>query len=299
MNQYLPEGMALHKNGFSPEALRKARAEGSILQAVAVVCTEAHDLLVDLGCCLGRIPREEAAVGITEGTVREIAILSRVGKPVSFRVLEAPPGGPVLLSRRLAQEEARQHLFLTAAPGDIIPAVVTSLAPFGAFCDVGCGLPALMGIEQISVSRIRHSRDRFREDQHIFAVLQGLDRETGRIQLSHRELLGTWAENAALFQAGQTVTGVVRSIREYGAFVELTPNLSGLAEPNPDLREGDTISVYIKSILPERLKIKLVALRKLDPETLPPRPLRYFRTEGHLDHWRYGNEGFAKTMSEF
>ena len=299
MNQYLPEGMDLHKSGFSPETLRKARAEGSILQAVAVVCTESHDLLVDLGCCLGRIPREEAAIGIAEGTVREIAILSRVGKPVSFRVLDVPSGGPVLLSRRLAQEEARQQLFQTTVPGDIIPAVVTSLAPFGAFCDVGCGLPALLGIEQISVSRIRHSQDRFREDQQIFAVLQSLDRETGRIQLSHRELLGTWEENAALFQPGQTVTGVVRSIREYGAFVELAPNLSGLAEPNPDLREGDTISVYIKSILPERLKIKLVALRKLDPETLPNRPFRYFRTEGHIDRWRYGNEGFAKTVSEF
>ena len=299
MSHYLPEGMDLHKNGFSLEALRKARAEGSILQAVAVVCTENHDLLVDLGCCLGRIPREEAAIGITEGNVREIAILSRVGKPVSFRVLELPSGGQALLSRRLAQEEARAHLFQEHIPGDIIPAVVTSLAGFGAFCDIGCGLSALMGIEQISVSRIGHSKDRFREDQQIFAVIQNLDRETGRIQLSHRELLGTWEENAAQFQTGQTVTGVVRSVQEYGAFVELTPNLSGLAEPNFDLKVGDTVSVYIKSILPERLKIKLVALRKLDPASLPERPLRYFRTEGHIDFWRYGHEGFAKTVTAF
>lgn len=299
MSHYLPEGMDLHKNGYSPEALRKARAEGTILQAVAVVCTESHDLLVDLGCCMGRIPRSEAAMGIAEGRVREIAILSRVGKPVSFRVMELPTGGPALLSRRLAQEEARRHLFQTKVPGDIIPAVVTNPTGFGAFCDVGCGLPALLGIEQISVSRIDHSRDRFREDQQIFTVIQNLQQDTGRIQLSHRELLGTWAENAALFQAGQTVTGVVRSIKEYGAFVELTPNLSGLAEPNFDLRVGDTVSVYIKSILPERLKIKLVALRKLDPQTLPEKPLRYFKTTGHIDHWRYGNDGFAKTVSQF
>ena len=194
MKQYLPEGMNLNKVGYTMETLRKARGEGSILQAVALVCTESHDLLVDLGCCMGRIPREEVAIGIAEGQVREIAILSRVGKPVSFRVLEVPANGPVLLSRRLAQEEARRHLFRTRMPGDIIPAVVTSLASFGAFCDVGCGLTALMGIEQISVSRIHHSRDRFREDQQIFAVIQSLDREQGRIQLSHRELLGTWAD---------------------------------------------------------------------------------------------------------
>lgn len=299
MKHYLPEGMAPVRGGFSMETLRRARAEGAILQAPVVVCTEEHDLLVDLGCCLGRIPRAETALGVAEGQVREIAILSRVGKPVSFRVVELPEDAPALLSRRLAQEETRRHLFETATPGDILPAVVTSLASFGAFCDIGCGLPALMGIEQISVSRISHSRDRFREDQPIFAVLRFMEPETGRIFLSHRELLGTWEENAAQFRPGQTVTGVVRSVREYGAFVELTPNLSGLAEPNFDLHPGDTVSVYIKSILPQRLKIKLVALRKLNPDALPPRPLQYFQTEGHMDFWRYGSEGFAKTTTEF
>lgn len=299
MTNYLPEGMGMRRGGFTAELLRKARAEGAILQAPVISCTEEHDLLVDLGSCVGRIPREETALGIAEGSTREIAILSRVGKPVSFRVLELPHGEPPLLSRRLAQAEAAEAFFENRRPGDIIPAVVTGLAGFGAFCDVGCGLPALMGIEQISVSRITHSRDRFREDQTIFAVIREMDPETRRISLSHRELLGTWAENAAAFRQGQTVTGIVRSIRDYGAFVELTPNLSGLAEPNFDLRPGDAVSVYIKAILPQRLKIKLVALRKLDPETLPRQQLRYYRTAGHMDRWCYGTEGMAKTITEF
>lgn len=299
MNYYLPEGMDLHRTGFTMEDLRKARSEGTILQAIAVVCTENHDLLVDLGCCIGRIPKDETAIGVREGSVRDIAILSKVGKPVSFRVIQVPASGQPLLSRRLAQEEAKGHILETKRPGDIIPAVVTSLASFGAFCDIGCGLPALMGIESISVSRISHSRDRFREDQQIFAVIYSIDRETGRIQLSQRELLGTWEENAACFQAGQTVTGIVRSVKDYGAFIELTPNLSGLAEPNFDLRVGDVVSVYIKSILPERLKIKLIALRKLDPETQPEKPLHYFRTAGHLDRWQYGSEKTAKTITVF
>ncbi len=299
MNHYLPEGMGLRQGGYTPELLRKAKTEGTVLQAIVLLCDSNHDLLVDLGCCTGRIPREEAAIGIADGSTREIAILSRVGKAVSFRITELPPGGMPLLSRRLAQEEARDHLFLYGRPGDIVPATVISLAPFGAFCDVGCGVPALLGIEHISVSRISHSADRFREDQPIYAVIRELDRETMRINLTHRELLGTWEENAAQFEEGQTVTGIVRSIREYGAFVELTPNLSGLAEPNFNLRPGDGVSVYIKSILPQKLKIKLVALRKLEPESLPQRPLRYFRTEGHLDRWTYGTEDCIKTVTEF
>lgn len=299
MNVYLPEGMAARCGGFLKETLHKAMQDGTILQAVCSVCTQEHDLLVDLGCCAGRIPREETALGVREGRVREIAILARVGKPVCFRITDILPDGQVLLSRRLAQQEALDHLFTYRRPGDILPATVTSLAPFGAFCDVGCGLPALMGIASISVSRISHSRDRFREDQQIFAVIRDMDPQTGRIQLSHRELLGTWEENAALFCPGQTVTGTVRSIQDYGAFIELTPNLSGLAEPNEELEVGDAVSVYIKSIIPERMKIKLVALRKLDRQTLPQKPLQYFLTEGHLDLWRYGTPHMAKTLTLF
>ena len=299
MNNYLPEGMGLRRGGFTPDLLRRAKQEGLILQAPALLCTQEHDLLVDLGCCTGRIPRTEAALGIADGTTRDIAILSRVGKAVSFRVMDLPAGGEPILSRRLAQEEARTHFFEHYSPGDIIPAVTTNLASFGAFCDIGCGVPALLGIEHISVSRISHSRDRFREDQQIYAVIRALEPETMRIHLSHKELLGTWAENAATFQVGQTVTGIVRSIKDYGAFVELTPNLSGLAEPNFDLRVGDAISVYIKSIVPDRLKIKLVALRKLDPQSLPQKPLTYFRTAGHLDQWRYGTPTMAKTITVF
>lgn len=299
MNNHLPEGMDLRRGGFSLETLKKAHADGTILQAPAIVCTEDHDLIVNLGCCLGRIPRQETALGMREGHVRDIAVLSRVGKPVSFCITDLPPGGQILLSRAKAQAKAKNDLFQTKRPGDIIPAVVTSLASFGAFCDVGCGLPALLGIEAISISRIRHSSDRFREDQRIFTVIRDMDPDTGRIQLSHRELLGTWEENAAKFQPGQTVTGIVRSVKDYGAFIELAPNLSGLAEPNFDLHPGDVVSVYIKSIIPERLKIKLVALRRLDPEAQPEQELHYFRTAGHIDRWQYGTEGFAKTITVF
>jgi len=288
MNCYLPEGRNPHPAPYTPEELKKAMFSGEILEGIAVKCDERHNLFVDLGGTQGVIPREEAAIGIREGTLREIAILSRVGKPVCFQVTELPSGGPPVLSRRSAQEETLDHCMRTLAPGDILPATVINLTSFGAFCDIGCGLPALLGIENISVSRIAHSRDRFREGQRIYAAIKYIDQESRRFFLTHKELLGTWEENAATFRQGQTVTGFVRSVKEYGAFVELLPNLSGLADPNPDLREGDAVSVYIKSILPERQKIKLVALHRLDPGAVPSQPLRYFLTGGHLDVWEYG-----------
>ena len=287
MNCCVPEGRSPHPAPYTQEELRKAMAGGGILEGLALKCDAHHDLCVDLGCARGVIPREETAVGIREGTLRDIAILSRVGKPVCFRVTDLPEGLPPVLSRRAAQEEALDRIFAAWSPGDIIPAVVTSLTAFGAFCDVGCGVTALLGIENISVSRIAHSRDRFREGQRIYAAVKLLDPDQRRIFLTHKELLGTWAENAAAFRPGQTVTGIVRSVQPYGAFVELLPNLSGLADPNPDLREGDAVSVYIKSILPEKQKIKLVALHRLEPGAVPPQPVTYYRTGGHIDFWEY------------
>lgn len=289
MQQYLPEGLMLHNPApcYSQAELERAQQDGTILTAVATMCDAQHNLIVNLGSTTGLIPYEQTAIGIAEGAIRDVAILALVGRPVCFQVQNAA-SSPVLLSRRAAQLAARNALFAQHHPGDILPAVVTNPARFGAFCDIGCGLVGLLGIENLSVSRIHHSQERVQEGQHLLVLLRTMDPETGRVTLSHKELLGTWAQNAAAFQAGQTVTGIVRSKKDYGLFIELAPNLSGLAEPHAGLEEGDAVSVYIKSILPQKQKIKLVVLKKLDRALLAQPPIRYFETEGHLQSWQYG-----------
>ncbi|MGM9640289.1 MAG: S1 RNA-binding domain-containing protein [Faecousia sp.] len=289
---YAPEGL-YPLTPITPEALHRAAGSREIFQAMCIKCDEYHNLLVDLGPTPGLIPREEAALGVRQGTVREIAILSRVGKPVCFQVLGFTSEGTALLSRRGAQEEARLALLESLRPGDILPAVVQSLASFGVFCDIGCGLTALMSIERCSVSRISHCNQRFSPGQRIYAAVLSI--EGDRINLTHRELLGTWAENAACFRPGQTVTGIVRSLKPYGVFIELTPNLSGLAEPREDLEPGQPVSVYIRSITPEHQKIKLTVLEKL-PGSPHPAPMRYFRTSGHLDRWDYAPGSGSVTL---
>ena len=107
----------------------------------------------------------------------------------------------------------------------------------------------------------------------------------------------TVAENARRLSPGMTAVGWVRGIKDYGAFVELFPNLSGLAELREDLREGDRVSVFLKAILPERMKIKLLVIDRLPPEPGPP-PLTYFITGGRLAHWRYAPEGCRRTGAE-
>ena len=291
---YLPEGSytalpEVRQALASLDGLRRAQDENRILEAVAQRCTAAHDLLFDLGFAQGIMPRSCCALGVAEGDTREIAILSRVGKPTCFVVTDIDESADtplIWLSRTIAQQRAQDFLLDTLRPGDIISAAVTHLENFGAFVDIGCGVASLIGIENLSVSRIFHPSDRLHVGQRIRAVVRSVDTEARRISLTHRELLGTWAENATLFSPGETVRGVVRSVEPYGVFIELAPNLSGLAEPRDDLAPGTIVSVYIKSILPQRMKIKLTVIDVLAPAGAPE-PLPYFITDGHIDEWVY------------
>lgn len=302
----LPEGSLLGSAEntaacASLDGLRRACDARRVLEGIAVSCEPNRDLIVRLGPFLGVIPREEAALGIADGSTREIAILSRVGKPVSFLVIgfQETENGNVrpILSRCQAQLLALNCLFSSVRPGDILPAAVTHLEPFGAFVDIGCGIPSMIGIENISVSRLPHPDRRFRVGQSIRVVVTGLDPSKNRVTLSHKELLGTWEENAAQFAPGMTVPGYIRSVKSYGLFVELLPNLSGLAEPREGYGEGERVSVYIKSIQKPQMKLKLLLIDHLEPSDVPE-PLNYFHTEGRLDRWRYAPKDCCRPAAE-
>lgn len=293
MCDFYPEGVLLgtsanRRKVQSATALAEAAISGEILEARATLCDSEHNLHLDLFGMEGIIPYEEGAQGIAEGTTRDIALISRVSKPVCFMVTgfdyTADGRRRVLCSRRAAQEKCRREYIDHLQAGDVISARVTRLESFGAFCDIGCGIPALLPIASISVSRISHPADRLYAGMDIYTVVSSV--EDTRICLSQRELLGTWEENAALFSQGETVAGIVRSVEDYGIFVELTPNLAGLAEPREGVRVGQHAGVYIKNILAEKMKLKLVLIDAGDSHELP-QPLHYFITEGHLDRWQY------------
>lgn len=301
MNKYLPEGKIFNnaENQYylrSPETMMEAMNSNIILEGHAVMCTAEHDLVVELPFGKGIIPRIEGAVGIAEGKTRDIALLSRVNKTVCFKVtdiLHRENGITAVLSRRLAQEECLEKYISALRCGDVIPAKVTHLEPFGAFVDIGCGVPSLIPIDAISVSRISHPNDRFFNGQDIFAVVRNID--NGRICLSHKELLGTWEENASLFSPGETVGGVIRSTEPYGIFIELAPNLAGLAEPRDGIREGQAASVYIKALIPEKMKVKLIIVDVFENLCFPSK-INYFIDHGRIDRWVYSTTESKKTI---
>ena len=312
INTYKPEGMlfySIQNRAILSDGrcgLERAMAQGMILESTAMLCDEEMNLRVDLPGIEGIIPREEVCYSWNDEKVKDIAIITRVGKPVCFKVVsvyEREGKTYAVLSRRLAQIECMNNFVSTLVPGDIVESRVTHLESFGAFVDVGCGIISLLAVDCISVSRFSHPRDRLYCGMKLYTVIKSIDEEKGRIFVSLRELLGTWSENAARFSAGQTVAGIIRSVEGYGVFVELSPNLAGLAElradfPSELLECGKAVAVYIKSIIPARMKIKLVIIDSYI-EAVPTGRLEYFidcYSTKHLSTWRYSPEGSGRVI---
>ncbi len=302
MMLYSPEGFLINskENRYylsSVENFTRAYYEKTPLEQRVSYCDCEHNLHIDFGFIHGIIPRAECAVGISDGTTRDIAIIARVNKPVRFiidEIKETPKGKVAILSRKKIQTDFVDNKLSELCTGDIIDAKVTHLENFGVFCDIGCGINALLPIDNISVSRIPHPAVRFAPGDNIKVVIKSFD-NYGRVTLSHKELLGTWEENAQFFNTGETVSGIIRTIENYGIFVELTPNLSGLAEYTPNVSEGQQASVFIKSIIPEKMKFKLIIVDSFDAE-YPRKKPKYFIKDGHLDYFRYSPELCTKNI---
>ncbi|MBQ7957703.1 MAG: S1 RNA-binding domain-containing protein [Clostridia bacterium] len=303
MSQFLPEGKLINTRENiaslkSPDTIREAYKTQKILEGRVVLCDADHNLHVDLGCMNGIIPREEGAVGIAEGTTRDIALISKVNKPVCFIITDFgfDDAGDIyaVLSRRKVQEKCMGKYIANLSVGDIIDARVCHMEPFGVFADIGAGINALLPIDGISVSRIPHPNVRFYPNQDIRAIVKNRD-DAGRIVLTHKELLGTWEENASRFSVGETVPGIVRSTEKYGIFIELTPNLAGLAEFTDNIYPGQNTAVYIKSIIPERMKIKLIIVDCFDA-LYPPSKLNYYVDSEHISYWKYSPDSSEKVI---
>ncbi len=309
---FAPEGYRIadadnRKYLSSLDMLERAAADGVILEATALLCDNSLSLHFRLGSVPAIMEKHEVMHTRQGEVIKDIAVMTRVGKPTCFKIMGITyeDGKPLaVLSRRLAQQECAEVYLAALQCGDIIPARVTHLESFGAFVDVGCGIASLLSVDSISVSRISHPSDRLAVGNRIYCCVKAIDAEHERYFVSMRELLGTWEENAAHFSVGQTVIGTVRSVESYGVFVELAPNLAGLAELREGTRDkeiakvGQTVAVYIKNIIPDRMKIKLVLIDAYRGD-IPPSEMTYYvdgERTSHLSYWRYSPVGSAKVV---
>ena len=144
--------------------------------------------------------------------------------------------------------------------GANVKGIVKNIKPYGAFIDIGDGVVGLVHIEDLSVARIKTPYERIKIGQEINTKVKNIDKESGKINLSYKDTLGTWEENAKLFKEGTKVKGIIRNTEAHknGIFIELKPNLVGMAEYQEGIEYGKQVDVFIKKIIPEKKKIKLI-----------------------------------------
>lgn len=297
---FYAEGLQQFDKNFSQKNIINALKTGIIMESLALGLDKDKSLHFMLGEYEGIMPYEECALGVSDGTVRDIALITRVGRSVCFLVTainEDITPKTVSLSRTAVQKRCLNEYLNLLKSGDIIPCRVTHIEPFGAFCDIGCGISALLPIDCMSVSRIHSPCDRLSVGDNIKCVIKKRD-EQGRFVLSLKELLGTWQENAAKFNIGDTVVGIVRGVESYGVFVELAPNLAGLAEHDSELTIGQLVSVYIKNISYDKMKIKLIILHKYENNGYMF-PIEYYTEQDHIASFKYSSDGARNVIEEY
>ena len=257
--KFVPEGWNDIYKAFSLEELNIA----SINEARVTRCDSNYNLYLDLGNNItGIIPREEIeAVNIDEtGFPKPNICKSKINKYVQFKVKNISREDTVILSRKAVGKEAMDWMKNELKEGMIVYGIVKNIRPYGAFVEIGGGIVGLVHIEDISVARIKTPYERFKIGQKLKIMIKSIDRKTNRVILSYKEMYGTWEENIVKFKEGMTVEGIARETEKSknGIFVELKPNLVGLAEYKENIEYGQKVNVYIKRIIPEKKKVKLL-----------------------------------------
>ena len=265
MQPFTPEGWNYNVKELNKNTIYNVIENQEILQAKVESCDENYNLHINLGNGInGIMPRSEIeAINATEdGYPRESLCTGKVNKFVQFKVKEVQDNGNVILSRKEVQQDALNWIKSDLQVGQKISGIVKNIKPYGVFIEIGGGVVGLAHIEDLSVARIKSPAERVKIGQKLDIVVKSIDRDEGKVILSYKELLGTWEDNVQNFKEKTQVKGIVRETEKNknGIFIELTPNLVGMAEYVDGLEYGQTVDVFIKKIIPEKKKIKLVVV---------------------------------------
>ena len=236
MLEFRAEGLCRNANHLSREELSRCMASGEVLQSTALAYDTGHRLRFELGGLRGIMPFADCVDAAPGETVKDIAVLTRVGRPTCFVIMgtEFDENGEeyYLLSRAEAQRRCRAQYLDTLEAGSVIPCT-SHIENFGAFCDIGCGIAALLPIDCLSVSRIASPADRVQVGQQLLCAIKNRDVK-GRIV---RRCASCWAPGARtqpalppgrpsseLCAASRNTASLLRSHRTWRGWRRRTPH---------------------------------------------------------------------------
>lgn len=206
---------------------------------------------------------------------------SYVGNSLTLKVVEMDKEkNKVILSHKAVLEEEAQHqkksVLENLQPGQVIDGTVQRLTDFGVFVDIG-GVDGLVHVSELAWTRVEKPSDVVKEGDKVKVKILKVDKENERISLSMKETQpGPWDVAGQQFKKGDVVTGTVKRLVSFGAFVELAPGIEGLVHisqianrhvnaPTEVLKEGQEVRVKILDVIPAEQRISL-SIRALEED---------------------------------
>ena len=206
-----------------------------------------------------------------------------IGKTIKVKITEIDPAkNRLILSHKELIEEEREQAFENVASqlvvGDVVEGRVSRLTNFGSFVDIG-GVDGLVHISEISYKHVDKPSDVLKVGQDVKVKVIGIDNDRHRISLSIKQTEPSPFEQAtSSLNEGDVIEGEVKSLTNFGAFVEVADGIQGLGhvseisykhvdKPSDVLTVGQKVKVKVKvlNIDPSKRRISL-SIKQADPE---------------------------------
>jgi len=196
-----------------------------------------------------------------------------IGKKLDFVILKLErKNNKVILSHREIIEKERNILkketLANLAIGQEVEGVITNIAKFGAFIDIG-GIEGLLHISEITWRDIRDATRLLKKGDTVNVKVVDFDQKNSKISLSMKQLSeDPWKNVEEKYSVGDEVEGKVTKIKDFGAFIEIEEGLNGLLhvsemawsfinKPSELLKEGELVKLKILEINKDKKKISL------------------------------------------
>jgi len=228
-------------------------------------------LLVEFGRLSGFVPNSRISSlprGMNKDD-RQATKAKMFGTTLQVKVIEVDtPKKRLILSGRAARDIQREQRLQELEEGQRITGIVANIVDFGVFVDLG-GVDGLIHISRLSWDKVKHPSDVLQPGDEVEVLIEDIDRKRERISLDRKGLLpGPWDSFSEEYNNGDILEGTVESIQDYGAFVKLTEDITGLIhlsellpgssrDPEKVLDVGDKVLVRILEINKEQERVRL------------------------------------------
>jgi small subunit ribosomal protein S1 len=196
----------------------------------------------------------------------------------------------ISLSLRKALPDPWEDVEHRYPKGALVEGKVTNVTDFGAFVELEPGIEGLVHISELSWERISHPREVVQPGQKVRAMVLKVDPENRRISLSLKALQqDPWEEFLEQYSVGSVVSGPVTQIKEFGAFVRITPAVEGLihvseisheriGHPSEVLKLGQEVTAKIIGINEAKRQVRL-SIKKLQEDMAQAETEKFISTQ--------------------